>query len=192
MEVLNQENQRYNRTDKLIMSAFVKLLEKYPLTKISVKDICDEAMIKRATFYNHFESKEQLLLVVFDNLKEELYQSIIDNSDNYLLNDFFYKIAEKTVDFVSKHREKIAIAIKNINSDAYNMLILESINRSIKYIIAHSKDKLKVDIPIELVSRFYSGGFANLVMWWITTDNTYTKEDLLNEFEKFMPNIIFN
>lgn len=183
---LDNENQLFSRTDKLIMTAFAKLLEKYPITKISVTDICEEAMIKRATFYNHFESKEQLVMVLIDNIKEELFESIIDNDSQCSTIDLFYKIAEKTINFVTENREKMALAIKNINIDSYNMLILESINQSFKYILGHSKNKIKNDIPIELITRFYSGGCANLIMWWLTTENSYTKEDLLKDIERFI------
>ena len=87
MEITILDSQLFSRTDRLIMTAFIKLLEKHPISKISVTDICEEAMIKRATFYNHFESKEQLLIILMDSLKEQLFQSIIDNSDKYSIND---------------------------------------------------------------------------------------------------------
>ena len=186
MEITILDSQLFSRTDRLIMTAFIKLLEKHPISKISVTDICEEAVIRRATFYNHFESKEQLLIILMDSLKEQLFQSIIDNSDKYSINDLFYKIAEKTINFVAENKEKIAQTIKNINLDSYNTLLLESINQSFKYIIGHSKNKIKLDIPIELITRFYSGGCANLTMWWLTTENNYTKEDLIKEVEMFI------
>ena len=45
---------RVAKTKNRIISAFLKLRDKLTLEKIKVKDICDEAMINKTTFYKHF------------------------------------------------------------------------------------------------------------------------------------------
>lgn len=52
---------RVLRTRKLITQAFIKLSKSKSFSDISVKDITEEAMINRATFYNHFLDKYDLL-----------------------------------------------------------------------------------------------------------------------------------
>lgn len=52
---------RTRRTRKLIIDSFLTLSSKYEFHEISVKDITEEAMINRATFYNHFIDKYDLL-----------------------------------------------------------------------------------------------------------------------------------
>ena len=56
-----KEDLRIVRTRKLLSTALFDLLESTPYEKISVMDICEKAMVHRATFYNHFEDKEHLL-----------------------------------------------------------------------------------------------------------------------------------
>lgn len=45
----------------MLFICFSKLLQEEPFEKISVSDICNEAHIPRATFYTHFNDKEDLL-----------------------------------------------------------------------------------------------------------------------------------
>ena len=49
------------RTVKLLTDTLTELLEKEPFEKITVMDICEKSMIPRATFYNYFEDKYDLL-----------------------------------------------------------------------------------------------------------------------------------
>lgn len=52
---------RIRRTRKLIMDSFIELSARRDFKDITIKDITEEAMINRATFYYHFEDKYDLL-----------------------------------------------------------------------------------------------------------------------------------
>ena len=70
-----KEDLRIIRTRNLLCKAFYELLEETPYEKISVIDICNKAMVHRATFYNHFEDKEHLLQFAIDEIQEELFNN---------------------------------------------------------------------------------------------------------------------
>ena len=52
---------RIRRTKKLIWEALLTLLQDHSFASISVKAICEQAMVHRATFYSHFTDKYALL-----------------------------------------------------------------------------------------------------------------------------------
>lgn len=64
-----------------IDSAFKELLAQSPVEKISVTDICHKANVNRSTFYEYYQSKEELLCTLqigyfdrlYDCVKDELY-----------------------------------------------------------------------------------------------------------------------
>ncbi len=62
------------RTRKLIMDAFMELSGKKEFKDITVKDITEEAMINRATFYYHFED-------IYDLLERVLSEVLLINLD---------------------------------------------------------------------------------------------------------------
>ncbi|WP_125711923.1 TetR/AcrR family transcriptional regulator [Companilactobacillus kedongensis] len=66
------------RTKKNIIDAMISLLEKKSFEKITVADICTEAMINHSTFYRYFTDKFVLLRSVFAYLLDDL----ISNTNN--------------------------------------------------------------------------------------------------------------
>ncbi|MGI6578335.1 MAG: TetR/AcrR family transcriptional regulator [Eubacteriales bacterium] len=52
---------QFERTDRDITNALLKVMESKSLEKISVQDILDVAMVSRSTFYQHFPDKYAIL-----------------------------------------------------------------------------------------------------------------------------------
>lgn len=75
---------RYIKTKERILKALEILLMKKDFEKITVKDICEEAMISRSAFYLHYEDKyllvesyqQEFLTKLNDLSKEKLYQDV--------------------------------------------------------------------------------------------------------------------
>lgn len=65
---------RVLRTRKLMMDSFIELSGKKEFKDITVKDITEEAMINRATFYYHFED-------IYDLLDKALSEVLLINLD---------------------------------------------------------------------------------------------------------------
>src|SRR5690625_4975285 len=61
MGLVNPNDPRAKRTRKYIQSAFVDMLAKKDFEAISIQDIMDQAELNRATFYNHYQDKYELL-----------------------------------------------------------------------------------------------------------------------------------
>src|ERR1019366_1304954 len=56
-----QADLRVRRTHKLLWEALMALLAERAFEAITVKNICDRAMVHRTTFYKHYEDKYALL-----------------------------------------------------------------------------------------------------------------------------------
>ncbi len=73
MKRINQ----FERTDRDITNAMLKVMESKSLEKISVQDILDEAMINRSTFYQHFTDKYAIL----ERLQEKYVSGMTERID---------------------------------------------------------------------------------------------------------------
>ena len=62
-------------TKKAIMDSFLRLMEKKPLEKITVRDIVDDCGINRNTFYYYFQDIYAVLEEYCDHLIRELPQN---------------------------------------------------------------------------------------------------------------------
>lgn len=65
-------DRRVKYTKMVVKESFVKLLKKKPISKITIKEICEEADINRATFYAHYTDQYQLLTQLENELIDEI------------------------------------------------------------------------------------------------------------------------
>ena len=71
---------RVQRTYKLLKDAFVLLMSQMPYDQITVQLICEKAMVRRTTFYQHFEDKHNFLQW-FVREKQQEFSELTRNSD---------------------------------------------------------------------------------------------------------------
>ncbi|MEM7348434.1 MAG: TetR/AcrR family transcriptional regulator, partial [Chloroflexota bacterium] len=71
-----KEDRRVRRTRKLLQIALISLLRRKLLAKIQIKEIVEEADVSRTTFYQHFETKEELLFSLMDDVFEKIHRVI--------------------------------------------------------------------------------------------------------------------
>ena len=70
--VVPQRDRRVARTRTAVADALTELAQDRAVRDITVKELADRAQIGRSTFYEHFESMEDLLCWLADELVEEV------------------------------------------------------------------------------------------------------------------------
>lgn len=66
-------DKRMIKSKQAIMMAFIDLLETKSFEQVTVKEIIERAHISRSTFYAHFETKEDLLASLCDQLVDHVF-----------------------------------------------------------------------------------------------------------------------
>ncbi len=103
-------DRRVKYTKMVIKDSFVKFLKQKPISKISVKEICDDADINRATFYAHYMDQYDLL--------QKIENEIIDDINQYLKGYDFKDSRLIPVEMI----EKILIYIEE-NAVLFDLLL---------------------------------------------------------------------
>lgn len=67
-----KENQRIVLTKRLLQESLLDLLEKKPIRKISITELCGAAGINRSTFYHHYGSQYDLLKEIRHTMLREI------------------------------------------------------------------------------------------------------------------------
>ena len=75
-------DRRVAKTRMHMIQTTLELLRKNSFSKISVSDICEEAMISRSTFYTHFEDKFALLDACMEQIAQQLLHDLVVEQRN--------------------------------------------------------------------------------------------------------------
>ncbi len=68
---------RVEKTRKSIINAFIALRAKKPIEKITVKELCEKALVNKSTFYSHYSD----IYSLSDSLETEVVMSVIQALD---------------------------------------------------------------------------------------------------------------
>ena len=69
---------RIQKTEKAIKNAFLELRAGKPLEKITVKELCELALINKSTFYSHYDD----IYALSEAMEQETVASIIGSIDH--------------------------------------------------------------------------------------------------------------
>lgn len=94
---MKKTDARVRYTQKVLKDSFLKLLEKKPVNKITVKEVCELAELNRATFYAHYSDCFALLESIEREMLESFEESLkyIRSLDMTSLMDAIYEMIDR-------------------------------------------------------------------------------------------------
>ena len=171
-----KENQRIALTKKLLQEGLLRLLEQKTLDRISVTELCRESGINRATFYNHYNSPQDLLVSIECKLTDEL-ERIVGSS--------------RSAGDISSHMEAICtyfhdnartvLILHNCHADTKITGTLYKLNQDFQAL--RLKTRYARTVPSEglhLISVFFYTGCYNLLLEWLQKDIQATPKEIAN------------
>lgn len=163
------ENKRVDRrikyTKMVIKQALFELMEKKPLNKITVTDICERADINRGTFYKYYSDPYNLLLQLENELFldiEKIFQKSLSVVTNY---DFLMQILEYT----AKNSTLCKILFVTHGDKDFIQRILQLAHDKTIMEYRESAPDATVE-SLEMLYIFISNGIVGITQNWIQND----------------------
>ncbi|MDF2891174.1 MAG: transcriptional regulator, TetR family, partial [Clostridia bacterium] len=131
---IEKVDRRVKYTKMFLKESLVELMRKHPISKISVKMLCEAADINRSTFYAHYTDQYDLL--------KQLELEVIAELEKHITKEAFSKRTAQTVlsmnlilDYISE------------NADIFKILLSENGNSTFqKEIMLLAQEKIISDI----------------------------------------------
>ncbi len=177
-----QEDLRVRRTHKLLWEALMAELSARPFEQITVKDICERAMVHRTTFYKHYEDKYALLEQGMRQMYDILLADVNMPSPMPSVNDPHALLVRIFV-HVAEHQQFYKLMLCGDGISRFQKLVKE-------YITEHTQVKIStlplVDqslvVPPAVQAQFFAGALISILAWWLENDMPLTPKQVAHSF----------
>lgn len=160
-------DRRVKYTRMVLKESFINLLEKKDISQITIKEICEDADINRATFYAHYSDQYDLLRKIedefLDNIKAHLAELEKRNSEvNPVL------LAEKIFEYIKENAKLCKLLLSERGGLSFQkrvmMLVYDTI---INELTGNSKITKEA---AEYVYSFTITGCVGVIQKWLDED----------------------
>ncbi len=169
---------RTSKTLRSLKNAFLDLLEKKRFEDITVQQLCHEAEIRRATFYNHFQDKYDFLAFFIQEMRDEFLSELPDYCSENSRKDEPYndQIFHQLIAFFEKHPQ----LVKNLKNSQLLPSMMEIFSEAVRHNVFLFLEAQQPDAKEsnELKAAFYSGGIMQLILFWIKDPVNYPVDSI--------------
>lgn len=175
---------RVIRTRHSIISAFIDLSEKKDFEDITVKDITEKAMVNRATFYNHFLDKYDLMEKALNeevagNLSREAFIDCED--DQSFIIDLFKAVTSFQLQLATTCQRSYQKTIHQLVND--QLFVIHQKQLLTNYPDMNSEESKKVSV-------IFASALFNLSRVWQSHNIDQTAEDYIANIMPYLLNLM--
>jgi AcrR family transcriptional regulator len=168
-DVAKKPDRRVERSQQLLRSALVSLIQEKGFEALTVQEIIDRANVGRATFYAHFDNKEDLLISGFDELRASLQArqrealARVSAGDERLLA-FSYEVFAHVNEYREVSRAMVGRQSGAAVQRVLHKLLVDLVRDDVKAAVRRGADSR---MPREALAQFIAGALFGLLMWWL-------------------------
>lgn len=187
-----RDDRRVHRTEQLLRTALVSLIEEKGFETLTVQDIIDRANVGRATFYAHFDNKEDLLVSGFDGLRTALKElqrqaHLRTTSSDERLFAFSHEMFAHIAEYRKVFRAVVGKRSGALVQQLLQKIVVDLVRDDLKAMVGRRDDR---SAPAEAVVQFVTGGFFGLAMLWATGKLPVSVEEVNALFRRLaMPGV---
>lgn len=175
-----KQDLRIKKTQRALALSLLTLLEQTNFQKITVNDLCAEAMVSRSAFYSHFEDKYALLGFCMELLQQRMFEE----SEHLGTRERLHSILEKTQENVKIFRNLIMAELDMGLIDMMRQTFHRDFERILnEYDIKDSA----LPKPLEVVSVYYASALTSAILFWVGKGMPYSLDVMADCLYQLLP-----
>ncbi|WLR51026.1 TetR/AcrR family transcriptional regulator [Bacillus tianshenii] len=168
---------RIKRTRGYLRKALIELINEKGFEGITVKDLTERAEINRATFYQHYKDKYDLLEQSMDEIIEALVETVLPESfeEIFMNMQSLERLFERLFTYVAEHADFYKVMLGDRGIPAFRNKLLLLIRSNLNKVLASlemTEDAL--DIPKDILLYYVSSANLGLLESWLKQDMPYS------------------
>ena len=179
---MKKEDLRTKRTRKMILEAFINLVEEKGYEHVTVSDIANQAMINRATFYAHFKDKQDVYDYIF---KEAVAQFMIVLAPVQLgrTNQLQLHAIEQIITHIFEKIQENRVFFKTVLNAHGNEQLRKQISQILRSTYANIFEQVEIRekdfiVPIDFIIEYMSSTFMASLHWWINQEISFSPKQM--------------
>ena len=154
-----KNNRRILITKRILRESLMELMHKKPISKITIKEICDLSEMSRSTFYLHYQDQFELLSDVENEIMENTLKALEDLSGSLNTTESI----EVFLEYVKENKETFGILLCQQETEDFQKSLIEKITDNIKTAIPGILENNNADY----LFTFVMYGSLNVLRVWI-------------------------
>lgn len=195
-----KEDIRVTRTKRDLGAALLKLLDTKNFDDITVKEICETALISKLTFYNNFLNKNSLMIYVFQsatmNTLDDLRKTYFDSVSQ---DRVYREVLASLINMFYSEESKLRKIIANDKNKSLYSCLYQFLKELIPEIIIRHNKEMADKVPTEIISSYYAGALTGL-LYSLAGENFDVSDEQMTDYIytlttskiMHMPNLLFD
>ena len=180
---------RIVKTEYLLSKALFDLLKSNLFSNITVNDICNEAMVSRSAFYDHFNDKYHLLRSGLDTINMDFKSQLVGRPLREYIHIMLVHIM--TNDSIFKN-----IVKSGLNKELLEIILqphMSNIEKAMTYYLrnnTYNKNAASLSVPPQTVAFYHASGIVITIFMWIEQNMDYSVEEMTDYLVSLLPSTI--
>lgn len=163
-------------TKHALVASLKKLMEKKPLSKITISEICNDCGMNRKTFYYHFED-------IYDMVGWMLEQEALEVVKQFDLLTDYEEVIRFVIDYVDANDHILSCVYDTMGREGMKRFFLSDFNISICVIIEGIEKAMNISIASsykQFLCDFYTNALTGILLDWFRDRTVRTKEEMID------------
>lgn len=194
---MSKREDRKSQNRQRIIDACLTLMGQKNFQKITMKDVCEEAMVARKTLYSYFSSKEDMLdevsrSVMFEQSMDSFTNALKKHSDTkQRLNEAFDHVSApmdeygESIDIFIQLIQNLTMRISANSSQltSFHQVVYDFFSDCLK------NPDTKNDINVEIISDLTVNTMIGIIISWVN-DQSYPAQERFDDLKNHIAKVI--
>ena len=177
-----KEDLRIIKTRKSLNDTFLQMISEQSFEDITVNDLCERAGVRRATFYKHYDDKNEFLMSFVKMYRDSFDKSIWKRGKPDATKEYYVRYVRSLINYLSVHDTIVQNILKShIRHPIIYMLIQQNYIDTKTNLDKSVEEGLQLKVSTDTLANMLAGGIAVIITKWFEDGKPIPKSQLMDE-----------
>jgi AcrR family transcriptional regulator len=177
---------RIQKTHFLLHRAFTELMEEQGFEAFTVGQLCERAMIRRATFYKHFADKYEYFSFYMKEIFGSFHSRLMPGMEAQDVNAYALHMCRELIHFVKEHERFVRKAMEASVAPTTLTILLEVLHSDIQHALRNAGRTGLSDTQLEGQALFFTGGVLSILYRYLQSSAPIDEEEFMSIVSGFL------